>query len=490
MASPGANIEVDEGTGSEYHPTPSQQSPLPLPLPLPVPHSPASLATSTLSRPTVLAALNLAIDLKHKLIVCEECRCAVAQSKLLSHFRVTHNSASKVTGDVFDKLTDLEVPEGPIPTPSDPVAPIQSITVVPGFKCTVPGCSHLTGAQNIASVQRNHFFYAHSGLRAEDFAQPCHLQEVYCHPRTYWQVDHLADTFAGCSPDARRVVEELMAADAVGLDDGRVHAPADIRLVRPFLRTFRWLEWIDDRDPVALEALVHVPTPQKDTEFQWLRSQLQCYASDALEKLKGLNVVALQIINTPKGQVIVLCSQCLSHILTTSHRDDPENTPFGPTQNKVTVQRYINTALCLMLFAIRLAPLEPDQMPIPVTFTDRQILATQALIDANQSLTGDGSEEHNSLIHEFLCAFFFEVHPNYDEIQDSEPIGVFVMLSSLEPGCKGSFESARSIVTYLGGVQWMMRLVGTVEVRERMQVTVYEDNAVRWGLYLYPQALF
>jgi hypothetical protein len=94
-----------------------------------------------------------------------------------------------------------------------------------------------------------------------------------------------------------------MVADAAGLDDGRVHAPVDIRLVRPFLRTFRWLEWVDDRDPVALEALVHVPTPQKDPEFQWLRAQLQCYMSDALEKLKGLNVVALQIINTSKGYV-------------------------------------------------------------------------------------------------------------------------------------------------------------------------------------------
>ena len=66
-------------------------------------------------------------------------------------------------------------------------------------------------------------------------------------------------------------------------------------------RTFRWLDWIDDRDPAALDALVHVPTPKKDTEFQWLREQLQCYVEDALENLKGLNVVALQILNTPKG---------------------------------------------------------------------------------------------------------------------------------------------------------------------------------------------
>jgi len=165
-------------------------------------------------------------------------------------------------------------------------------------------------------------------------------------------------------------------------------------------------------------------------------------------------------------------------ILIHYHSEDPENTPFGPTQNDTTIHRYANTALSLALFAMRLVSLGTANLPIPVTFTRRQILATQALIDANDSGDGDNSEEYNNLIHEFLCAFFFDVHDTYDEIQDSEPIGVFVMLSSLEPDSKGNFISARSIVTWLGGVQWMMRLTATVEVREKMQTTVYEDNAV------------
>jgi hypothetical protein len=125
---------------------------------------------------------------------------------------------------------------------------------------------------------------------------------------------------------------------------------------------------------------------------------------------------------------------------------------------------------------MRLVSLGTENSPIPVTLTERQTLATQALSDANDS--ADNSEEYNHLIHEFLCAFFFDVHHSYDEIQDSEPIGVFVMLSALEPESKGNFLSARSIVTWLGGVQWMMRLTATVEVRERMQMTHYEDNAV------------
>jgi hypothetical protein len=142
------------------------------------------------------------------------------------------------------------------------------------------------------------------------------------------------------------------------------------------------------------------------------------------------------------------------------------------------MQRYLGTLLSLMLFAIRLLPLAPEDMPIPVTLTDRQVLATQALMDANESLTEDCAEEHNPIIHEFLLAFFFDIHAKYDEIQDTEPIGVFVMLSSLEPGSKGNFAPARTIVSWLGRVQWLMRLAATVEVRERMKVTEYEDNAV------------
>lgn len=142
------------------------------------------------------------------------------------------------------------------------------------------------------------------------------------------------------------------------------------------------------------------------------------------------------------------------------------------------MQRYLGTLLSLMLFSIRLLPLARQDMPIPVSLTDRQILATQALINANHTLTGDCSEEHHPIIHEFLLAFFFDIHPNYDEIQDSEPIGVFVMLSSLEPRSKGNFQPAATIVSWLGRVQWLMRLAATVEVRTRMKGTQYDDNAV------------
>ena len=142
------------------------------------------------------------------------------------------------------------------------------------------------------------------------------------------------------------------------------------------------------------------------------------------------------------------------------------------------MQRYLGTLLSLMLFAIRLLPLSLEDMPIPVTLSDRQILATQALMDANQTLAQDCSEEHNLIIHEFLLAFLFDIHPKYDEIQDTEPIGIFVMLSSLEPEAKGNFQSARTIVSWLGRVQWLMRLAATVEVRKQMKVTEYQDNAV------------
>jgi hypothetical protein len=141
------------------------------------------------------------------------------------------------------------------------------------------------------------------------------------------------------------------------------------------------------------------------------------------------------------------------------------------------MQRYLGTLLSLMLFAIRLIPLSLNNMPIPVTFTDRQLLATQALMDANLSLI-DSSEDYHPIIHEFLLAFFFDIHPDYDEIQDTEPIGVFVMLSSLEPRSKGNFQPARTIVSWLGRVQWLMRLTATVDIKEKMKTTAHDDNAV------------
>ena len=296
-----APADPDKDSGSEYVPTTPQQPSSPL-------LEPDSEAP-TLLRPQHLSALNLGVHPQHKLIVCEECQCAVPRNNLSSHFRATHNSASKVTTPVLDELEALDIPEGLIPIPNHPVAPIQSIKVMSGYKCTVPGCSHLTAAQSVASVHKNHFILVHPGLRAQDFTQSCHLQQIYRHPKVYWLVDHLADTFSGCSPNVKQIVLDFQAVDAAGLNTGTIQAPADVRLVRPYLRTFRWLDRLENRDPVALEALVRLPNPRKDTEFPWLRAQLQHYVDNAIEKLQGLNVVALQIINTPKGYVVLFMSK-------------------------------------------------------------------------------------------------------------------------------------------------------------------------------------
>jgi len=226
---------ADHDSGSDYVPTtPQQPSPPPL-----MPDMQPGSGTSTLLRPQHLSALNLGVDPHHKLIVCEECQCAVPRNNLLSHFRVTHGSASKVTSAVMDELDTLDIPEDFIPIPDHPVAPVQSIKVVSGYKCTVSGCSYLTAAQRVTTVHKNHFLLAHRGLKAQDFTQSCHLQEIYRHPRVYWMVDHLADTFAGCSPNVKQIVLDFQAVDAAGLDDGTIHAPADVRLIRPFLRCWR-----------------------------------------------------------------------------------------------------------------------------------------------------------------------------------------------------------------------------------------------------------
>ena len=113
------------------------------------------------------------------------------------------------------------------------------------------------------------------------------------------------------------------------------------------------------------------------------------------------------------------------------------------------MQRYVSFALRLMLFAFLLAPSEPDQMAIPVTFTERQILATQALIDANESesegyLRNITLSSISSFVLSTLMCTLAMMRSKTLNLLESDP-----MLSSLEPGSGGNFESARSIVTYL-----------------------------------------
>jgi hypothetical protein len=172
----------------------------------------------------------------------------------------------------------------------------------------------------------------------------------------------------------------------------------------------------------------------------------------------------------------------LPHVTLEITSDDPDNKPFGPTQNETTMSRYLGYGLSLFMMAIHIVKLEDKRRmpPIQVVLTDRQKAAACAIAHKMDTSPTTYRPTCNNIIHEMLMAFFFDIHDDFDKLARVEPIGVWIMLASIDAKKNGKFRDAAPIVSILGGLQWVMRLAAVYEVDRHMTSDPREDNAVSY----------
>lgn len=149
------------------------------------------------------------------------------------------------------------------------------------------------------------------------------------------------------------------------------------------------------------------------------------------------------------------------------------------------MSRYLGYGLSLFMMAMRIVKLEDEHktLPIPVVFTERQKAAARALAQKMDTGPTTYREGRNNIIHEMFMAFFFDIHDNFDKLAKVEPIGVWIMLASIDAKKNGKFRDAAPIVSILGGLQWVMRLSAVYEVNKRMDSDPREDNAVSYVFF-------
>lgn len=146
------------------------------------------------------------------------------------------------------------------------------------------------------------------------------------------------------------------------------------------------------------------------------------------------------------------------------------------------MSRYLGYGLSLFMMAVHIVNLEDKHQmpPIPVVLTDRQKAATRAIVHKMYTNPTTYRPTRNHIIHEMLMAFFFDIHNDFDKLARVEPIGVWIMLASIDAKKNGKFRDAAPIVSILGGLQWVMRLAAVYEVDRRMTSDPREDNAVSY----------
>ena len=134
------------------------------------------------------------------------------------------------------------------------------------------------------------------------------------------------------------------------------------------------------------------------------------------------------------------------------------------------------------MMAIRTIKLQDAGKPLPIkiVLSDPQKQATHSLATKMASKPTTYQPGRNSLIHNMFKAFFFDIHPDFDKLAKVEPIGMWIMLASIESHTQGKFRDAAPIVSILGGMQWVMRLAAIYEVNQCMTQHPREENAVSY----------
>jgi hypothetical protein len=241
--------------------------------------APSNKPVKSLKRPPTLKQFNIGVDTTYKLIVCEDCGYAILPKALKNHFNHIHHQFDIMKDDVLAVIAQYKIPDTPTPTPQTPIIPIQSIATESGLQCHMPNCTYVSSSTSEESVRKNHFYKNHPNASPINMIRPCTAQRVYRHPIICWPVDPHYNVFGGLTVDLKGMLVNIQQDDAKGLNDGTMHAPENIRLARPFLRTLGWLDITQDVDHDALEQLVTVPNHKTNPEFAWLYTQIHGYAT-------------------------------------------------------------------------------------------------------------------------------------------------------------------------------------------------------------------
>lgn len=256
-----------------------------------------------LVRPPSLFPAGLAIQQQWRMLVCEDCHCAITRSSIKNHFMKVHSGASILPDDLPDILDHYNIPMGQVEHPTYLVAPIQSIPIIKkGFRCTVPGCGYAT--VNKPSGLKFHTAKQHKGMGGAKLLRPSALQQVYkSSGGTYWAVESNLATFSGERDEITGLLRTILDTEEDRLMDATFHPPIEERTRTPFNRAFNWdlivqgVEWEKLMDLVAY--------PNSKTEPWKDIPRISCLYFDSIRPLvKGFPALALQWLNTDGGCVL------------------------------------------------------------------------------------------------------------------------------------------------------------------------------------------
>lgn len=117
---------------------------------------------------------------KYRLLICRECQYAIQKTALESHLlrhKIYRGDRQRLLSSIA-QLDLLEPQNVPLPAPDSP--PVNALPILPGYRCTVGGCQHLTGS--LKRIKR-HWSEIHalggSVTLPVSFARPVKLQTFF-----------------------------------------------------------------------------------------------------------------------------------------------------------------------------------------------------------------------------------------------------------------------------------------------------------------------
>jgi hypothetical protein len=407
------------------------------------------------------------VDLDYNRTLCIDCGVGLPPQQIHGHRSRRHcrtRAHHKILGTKDEILERLQLLNAfhPLPFPSTPIRAIDGLTIVNGYRCTVPACTSLKVFSSKRLVRR-HCLSDHPEIppRMECFnVVSAHQIGQFCGIREYVEV---LPTHAPAPGDP---LEEIFAHYqdlGVGAKSTTYKPAKNTRAKTPFVAKTKWDLPLQDVNLALVRAAASPPNETTEADLYRLRTLVKQYYHNIASHLdSGLSTLVLRYIHSADPEYVLSFHNNI-HLLPCC-RKNLKKIPYHKPQLSETIDKDADCVTTFTSFLIR-----THQTPIDNFGLVLHPTTTEALRRLVGSLD-DKAEDRCviSLFHEFFMSLISNPSPEFlaDEWQD--PLLRFLIVFHLQDDY-GSFARAPIIPPNISKLQWAIRATCAFEIQCRKE---------------------
>lgn len=409
------------------------------------------------TRDAIVAKLqeyHLMINQHHHLIICTHCHKNVYWKNAWTHC-IKHLKQSPVSTSTYPSKTEiltllckLGACTALMPI-QGPIDPIPELVVVDAVKCGIAGCLAVCSSKRRLT---DHSKNCHPGQAM--ICVPVRAQAVYSKLSNYRHDTRAYRSYVEVNDHhlTRRPPSELLAAllsnatrDGLYASDTLLQKESSCNLAS----VHRFRQCLQGVDLNRLRAATRRPNEEEEPEYIALLSEVKTYYSMISSQLITLSVLTLRCIATKRG--------------------DPKPKPFGPLQERDSLNSYASYMGQFIIFLMR-----HRQSPVPglqLTFHENHVMKLSRV----QSLLAS-QQDCQAALHELILSLLTQCSPEHLENDWKDQHTLFLTAYHMVDKF-GNMTVPSKMTSHISAIQWCYRATAAYQVmllRDQYNGNTYE----------------